>query len=67
MKIGVNTDTMKVSVIQGKNIVKQEDITKEELPELMSELCKDDDVMLRALRFCNKDLGTKKYLFKDAI
>jgi len=62
--IGINTQSMKVSVIQGNNVIKQENLDRERLKTMMSELSKCD-VMLEAMRYCGKKFGTKKYLFKE--
>jgi len=63
--IGINLKELKVSVIKDSKVVKRQDIPKEELRGLMSSLCDGDEVLLRALRFAVRKLGTNKILFKN--
>ena len=64
LNIGINLKELTVSVIKDSKVVKRQDIPKEELKGLMSELCSDDEVLLKALRFCVRKLGSNKILFK---
>ena len=63
MNIGIDLNKRTATVINGKDR-QVTNLSKEDIKPLVASLCESDE-MLEALRFCAKNLGTKKILFRD--